>query len=418
MSDGYQFLTVWRIRAPLPAVWDTLRATTNWPSWWSGVVNVQRLEEGDEDGVGQLDRYVWKSKLPYTLAFDMRTTRVVHHRLIEGTAQGELSGRGWWEFSEADGLTTVAYHWHVQTTRLWMNLLAPALRPLFVWNHDWVMGSGGTGLANVLQAELVASYSGDDCEDPGQFSPPGLEDPMRHIGYVNYAVPPERIQRYLPPGFEVRRLADEQGREWGFVSIVLFENHRVRVPPMGGLPRPRMTFLQSNYRAYVSYQGQPCVWFFSIQVGTLMAGFDRMFFGVPTDWARLNLVSDWDAATGTYRSYRFTSDSLGRRLTLAIDGSDGSLEPGSCFTRAAQMVDFFCQPLVGYYREPDSGWISRMIVEHEPLQPRPGRLVEARSDILASFGLVYPDELTRAHSVLLHPRARFKGYLPDRGVVL
>ncbi len=418
MSDGYKFLTVWRIRAPLGVVWDTLRQTDRWPQWWHGVENVQRLREGDGDGVGQVDRYVWKSKLPYTLAFDMRTTAVVRHQRIEGQAEGELAGRGWWEFSERDGLTTVAYHWHVETTKAWMNLLAPALRPLFVWNHDWVMASGGTGLAKLLGAELTSSWSGEDSEQIESFSPPGLEDPMRHVGYVNYAVPPERIQRYLPPGFEVRRLADEQGREWGFVSVVLFQNYRVRVPPMGNLPRPRATFLQSNYRAYVSYQGKPCVWFFSIQVGTFMAGFDRFAFGVPTAWSRLSLSHEWDAAAGCYRRYRFTSESLSRRLTMAIDGQNGSLQPASCFQRAAEMVDFFCQPLVGYYREPDSGWISRMLVDHEPLRPKPGRLVEAQSDILASFGLVYPDQLLQPHSVLLQPRARFKGYLPDRGAVL
>ena len=28
-----------------------------------------------------------------------------------------------------------------------MNLLAPLARPVFEWNHDWVMARGGEGIA-------------------------------------------------------------------------------------------------------------------------------------------------------------------------------------------------------------------------------------------------------------------------------
>jgi hypothetical protein len=37
-----------------------------------------------------------------------------------------------------------------------MNRLAPLARPVFVWNHDYVMRQGAHGLATQLGAELVA----------------------------------------------------------------------------------------------------------------------------------------------------------------------------------------------------------------------------------------------------------------------
>ena len=40
-------------------------------------------------------------------------------------------------------VTAVVYEWNVSTTKPWMNLLAPIARPLFAWNHDWVMRNGG-----------------------------------------------------------------------------------------------------------------------------------------------------------------------------------------------------------------------------------------------------------------------------------
>lgn len=416
MSDGYKFLTVWRLRAPLARVWDALRETQNWPRWWSGVLDVQRLEDGDPEGVGQVDRYVWKSQLPYTLAFAMRTTFVERHRSIEGWAEGELTGTGRWDFSEHDGVTTVAYHWHVQTSKAWMNLLEPALRPLFVWNHDWVMGSGGEGLARLLEAELVSSFSGEDRQEREPLASGALPDPMRHLAYVNYALPPERLRRYLPPGLELSTRKDERGRELAFLSVVMLHNYRVRPAPLGRLPRPRVTFLQANYRAYVSRDGRPAVWFFRLEIGSFMAGFDRLLFGVPTYDARLSLDYDWNAEAGFYGRYRFESRSFGRRLLMDLAGLDEPARTAPGFTSGRELVDFFCQPMTGYYREPDTGWLSRMTVTHQHISPKIGRLLAARSDILASLGLVYPDELLQPHSVLLHPATVFKGYLPDRGV--
>ena len=119
--------------------------------------SVVKTEEGDDEGVGSLGRYVWKSKLPYRLAFDMRTTRVERPRLMEGEADGELSGTGRWRMFEQDGVTAVVYEWNVRTTEPWMNLLAPVARPFFAWNHDVVMGWGAEGLSRKLGARLLVT---------------------------------------------------------------------------------------------------------------------------------------------------------------------------------------------------------------------------------------------------------------------
>jgi hypothetical protein len=48
------------------------------------------------------------------------------------------------------------YDWNVRTTAAWMNLLGPAARPFFKWNHDVVMHWGGEGLAKLLGSRLLA----------------------------------------------------------------------------------------------------------------------------------------------------------------------------------------------------------------------------------------------------------------------
>jgi hypothetical protein len=53
-------------------------------------------------------------------------------------------------FEHEAGVTTVRYKWRVETTRWWMNLLAPIARPVFRWNHDRLMRNGSMGLAGIL----------------------------------------------------------------------------------------------------------------------------------------------------------------------------------------------------------------------------------------------------------------------------
>ncbi len=80
----------------------------------------------------------------------------VRHRLLEGVASGELAGTGLWRFFADGDATAVFYQWDVETTRAWMNLLAPLARPAFAWNHDRVMREGGAGFARLLGARLLA----------------------------------------------------------------------------------------------------------------------------------------------------------------------------------------------------------------------------------------------------------------------
>jgi len=151
----YEFVTIWRFKSPLAPVWEMIYNSDRWPTWWKGVERVECLKEGDENSIGSIHRYTWKSKLPYRLTFDMELTRVEQMSIIEGKALGELSGKGLWQLSSEGEVTTVRYDWQVETTKAWMNLLTPVARPFFKWNHDVVMRWGAEGLARKLGVQLI-----------------------------------------------------------------------------------------------------------------------------------------------------------------------------------------------------------------------------------------------------------------------
>jgi hypothetical protein len=151
----YQFVTTWKVQAPLQRVWQLIYEQDKWPLWWKGVVKVETLQEGDENSLGKKVRYTWKGILPYYLTFDMEACKVEAPFILEGIATGELEGEGSWDMHEEDGITTLLYYWNVNTTKKWMNRLFPVIKPLLKLNHDIVMRWGAKGMAKQLNATLI-----------------------------------------------------------------------------------------------------------------------------------------------------------------------------------------------------------------------------------------------------------------------
>jgi uncharacterized protein YndB with AHSA1/START domain len=152
---SYSFATIWRIEAPIDQVWDAIHDVERYPAWWPNVKHVTKLAPGDERGIGARMRFVYKSRLPYTLEFETVATRLERPHLMEATSSGELVGTGRWTLSQEGPVTTARYDWNVRTTRRWMEVLAPVARPFFEWNHNVSMEDGGKGLARLLGARLL-----------------------------------------------------------------------------------------------------------------------------------------------------------------------------------------------------------------------------------------------------------------------
>ena len=157
----YHLLTIWRIQAPLDAVYAAIHNTPGWIDWWPGVMKVEKRAAGDADGIDSVLRYVWQGRLPYRMTFEVRATRIEPQVAIEGVVQGDLEGVGRWRFAHAGAVSTVRYEWHVHSTRWWMNLVAPFARTLFIRNHGFLMRQGAEGLARMLGAPLLSQENID-----------------------------------------------------------------------------------------------------------------------------------------------------------------------------------------------------------------------------------------------------------------
>jgi hypothetical protein len=151
---AYSFVTRWRFKAALDKVWTALDQAERYSDWWPATVEYRDLTPGVH-GVGSRAERVVKGRLPYSLRYTTTVTRYEPPREVAYDAIGELIGVGRFALQENGEGTDVAFYWDVQTSGFWMNVLAPVLKPLFAWNHNWVMKQGERGLAQKLASEQV-----------------------------------------------------------------------------------------------------------------------------------------------------------------------------------------------------------------------------------------------------------------------
>jgi hypothetical protein len=67
-----------------------------------------------------------------------------------------LNGIGRWAIWPDGRRTRVRYEWIVAVTQPRLRLLGPLMRPLFVWNHNIIMGRGFKGLLGKLAPQRAA----------------------------------------------------------------------------------------------------------------------------------------------------------------------------------------------------------------------------------------------------------------------
>ena len=154
MTGRLRYVTDWSLDAPIERVWDALVDVETWPQWWPHVRDVRTLHHGAANGLGSVRRLRWSSRLPYGFSLEVTTTLVRAPFRLEGRATGDMAGTGVWTLVRDGAGTCVRYVWTLDLHTRWMRLAAPFMAPVFRWNHEGVMRSGGQGLARHLAARL------------------------------------------------------------------------------------------------------------------------------------------------------------------------------------------------------------------------------------------------------------------------
>ncbi len=140
----YHFVTHWKIRGPVETAFRILKDGPKYSEWWKPAY-VKTEEVGPQKVLSLV-----RAKLPYTLAFTTELVRDISPTEIEIRAAGELVGKGLWKLKQVGETTEVTFYWDVQAAKPIVRWLSLFLKPVFQWNHDWVMKGGEAA----LQAEV------------------------------------------------------------------------------------------------------------------------------------------------------------------------------------------------------------------------------------------------------------------------
>lgn len=226
---------------------------------------------------------------------------------------------------------------------------------------------------------------------------------LADFALITYAVDPAALQRLLPPGFSAQRFSIE-GVERALISAVPFRDLDFRFQ---FAPWLRFHFGQTNYRAYVLWRGQPCVWFFGTSLATPWVLVPQILWRLPWHYARMRFDTAWQ--DGRCRHYHLHTSAPWGRAVVELEGTDEpqGVLPG--FSSAEQTSLILTHPLDGYFRRGD-GRVGSYSVHHSRLQLRRGIAKRARFEVFEELGLL--DASSKPHSVLLQQQTEFVVYLP------
>lgn len=152
MTNRYRFITRWRVEATAEEVWEIVSDPLAYPRWWPSVyLAVDLVAPGGEGGVGKRVRLHTQGRLPYTLAWEARTTVSRRPNLLEIEATGDFNGRGVWNIVEDGPCCDIGFDWKLTADKPLLRRLSFLLKPAFEANHRWAMDQG----ARALELELA-----------------------------------------------------------------------------------------------------------------------------------------------------------------------------------------------------------------------------------------------------------------------
>lgn len=192
--------------------------------------------------------------------------------------------------------------------------------------------------------------------------PPGLwimGQTWEDLLFAHWALPPDALRRHVPP---VLPLDTFERRAWLGITPFRLRHLRLRAT----LPLPRVSsFPELNVRTYVTLDGKPGVFFFSLDAGSALAvRAARTLYRLPYRDARMSVI---EAPAGIEYTSRRTERGYPPAEFKAFYGGEGEARESAPGSLEHFLTERYCLYTV------DRGGVFRAEIHHEPWRLRPGR---------------------------------------------
>jgi uncharacterized protein YqjF (DUF2071 family) len=196
------------------------------------------------------------------------------------------------------------------------------------------------------------------------------EQVWHSLGFLHWPVPAATLKPLIPPGLE---LDEYDGTAWAAVTPFWMSGVTLRrIPPVPILSR----FPELNTRTYVTRDGIPGVWFFSLDAGSYPAVLAaRSLFHLPYHYARMHHRTEHGRIF--YRSQRANGP-----------GFEGSYWPRGPVTgsRPGSLEHWLTERYCLYARDDDET-LYRAEIHHAPWPLQVAEADVERNDLLAAAGI-------------------------------
>lgn len=156
----YRIESRWRVAGAIDEVYAVLTDAGALPRWWpEAYAEVTEALGGDpETGVGRVTDIVTRGRLPYDVSWRVEVIATRPPEFIRIRASGDVIGYGEWRLMQDGDEVDLRYLWCVRVGKPWMQRFEFLLKPVFAWNHNWVMRRGERGLAAEVARRRSAAH--------------------------------------------------------------------------------------------------------------------------------------------------------------------------------------------------------------------------------------------------------------------
>jgi len=213
--------------------------------------------------------------------------------------------------------------------------------------------------------------------------------------FAHWPLPPDAVRPLVPASLPLDLL---DGSAW--VGIVPFKVRNSRPRALPTVPGAK-DFLELNVRTYVTVEGKPGVYFFSLDAESVLAVLGgRTLYRLPYFQARMDRREE-NGWTVYYSSRARGEASLLARYRAA----------GDVFTAAPGTLDHFLTERYCLYTAGRSGRVWRVDIHHPPWRLLPAEAEFTRNTMAEAAGLALPAtppllHLAPAQHVLIWPPRR------------
>lgn len=202
--------------------------------------------------------------------------------------------------------------------------------------------------------------------------------------FAHWKVDAAVLRPHIPAELEIDTF---DGQAW--LGVVPFRMSGVRLRWSPALPW-LSAFPELNVRTYVTAQGKPGVWFFSLDAANSVAvAAARLSFHLP--YFRARMASRPTSGWIQYQSERTHSDATRAAFEARYRGAGEAFEPQPG-TRAHFLTERYC-----LYSAVSGGRVYRGEIHHPPWRLQPAEAQFTRNSMAEAAGLTIPGELPLLH---------------------